>query len=224
MFRNVLAITGFVLTFVLLQSNVAFAQLEYSETSFTGTDSTNVRVGTTTYELGFPSATLNNARARLQSILYYLRTFDSPDIPVTSAPETATTTDVSTDIYTDIVNFAFEEEDTTSAYQNIADLGQSRECHFFAKSFEIGDKAVEIVAIQRFLNTSPQTKIAESGPGSPGEETDYFGSLTFAAVFAFQSQYSDVILAPLGLPNPTGYWGAATRTQANELSGCQSSN
>ncbi|MBI2097897.1 MAG: PKD domain-containing protein [Candidatus Vogelbacteria bacterium] len=41
-----------------------------------------------------------------------------------------------------------------------------------------------------------------------------------AAVSVFQLKYKNEILAPLGLTNPTGYVGPATRKKLNQLYGC----
>lgn len=47
--------------------------------------------------------------------------------------------------------------------------------------------------------------------------TGYFGGLTLKAVKRFQVKYSDEILKPLGLVEPTGYVGESTRKKLNKL-------
>ena len=63
------------------------------------------------------------------------------------------------------------------------------------------------------------TRIAVSGVGSPGNETNYFGSLTKSAVIRFQEKYRNDILAPWGFANGTGYVGRTTMEKLNELLG-----
>lgn len=80
-----------------------------------------------------------------------------------------------------------------------------------------GSSGTDVLALQRFLNRSADTRLAASGAGSPGMETQYYGPITAAAVSKFQAKYRSDILAPLGLVNPTGYFGASSRAKANAL-------
>ena len=54
------------------------------------------------------------------------------------------------------------------------------------KDLSIGMKDPEILTLQKILNLNPITQIAQSGPGSPGNETTYFGALTKQAVIRLQ--------------------------------------
>jgi hypothetical protein len=74
-----------------------------------------------------------------------------------------------------------------------------------------------VVALQQFLNMSADTRVAASGPGSPGNETSFYGPLTSQAVTAFQEKYSADVLAPVGLSSGTGYWGSSTASKAEML-------
>jgi len=77
----------------------------------------------------------------------------------------------------------------------------------------------DIKRLQIFLNSDPDTRLADSGVGSPGKETDYFGLLTYKAVIKFQEKYTEDVLAPWGLVRGTGYVGKTTSAKINELMG-----
>src|SRR3989344_1612712 len=56
----------------------------------------------------------------------------------------------------------------------------------FPREIRLGARGPDVFALQRFLNESAQTRVAERGVGSPGKETNYFGPATARAVAAFQ--------------------------------------
>ena len=62
--------------------------------------------------------------------------------------------------------------------------------------------------LQVVLNADPETRIAQSGGGSPGRETNYFGQGTKNALIKFQRKH--------GLPT-TGFLGSQTRAKLNEV-------
>jgi hypothetical protein len=79
--------------------------------------------------------------------------------------------------------------------------------------------------LQVALNNTPETQIAETGDGSPGNETEYFGKATLAAVIKYQEIHADEVLAPVGLSAGTGIVGARTRALLNkELAGVASAS
>ena len=87
----------------------------------------------------------------------------------------------------------------------------------FTRSLGVGSSGADVLALQRFLNRYPDTRLAVSGAGSPGFETQYYGPVTAAAVSKFQVKYRSEILTPSGLVNPTGYFGPSSRAKANAL-------
>ncbi|HEX8947220.1 MAG TPA: peptidoglycan-binding protein [Candidatus Paceibacterota bacterium] len=80
----------------------------------------------------------------------------------------------------------------------------------FPRSLKRGMSGEDVRTLQQFLNTQDVPIVAE-GPGSPGNETDYFGPRTEAALARFQEQNAAAILTPLGLTQGTGYFGPSTR-------------
>ena len=88
----------------------------------------------------------------------------------------------------------------------------------FEENLSIGDSSFDVYELQKFLNTNIQTQITQSGTGSAGNETYYFGNLTKNAVTRFQNMYKKEILEPVGLEYGTGYVGASTRAKLNTFS------
>lgn len=87
----------------------------------------------------------------------------------------------------------------------------------WTRSLGQGSTGPDVLTLQRYLNQSSDTRLAVSGPGSPGNETQYYGPITANAVSRFQSKYSAEILLPLGLVSPTGYFGPSSMAKANSL-------
>ncbi len=87
----------------------------------------------------------------------------------------------------------------------------------FSQNYGIGDENIEIRTLQEILNQDPRTQVAASGPGSPGQESTYYGVLTADAVSRFQEVYASEILLPAGLSRGTGYFGSGTRAKMNAL-------
>jgi len=75
----------------------------------------------------------------------------------------------------------------------------------------------DVRSLQIFLNTDRDTRVALSGPGSVGQESTYFGSLTREAVIKFQEKYATDVLFPIGLSKGTGYVGAMTMRKINSI-------
>jgi len=89
----------------------------------------------------------------------------------------------------------------------------------FSKTLKMGYYSDEVRYLQIFLNSDSYTKIAFSGPGSPGNETKYFGYLTKSAVIKFQEKYAQDILNPWNLSRGTGVVGGTTIAKINQILG-----
>lgn len=89
----------------------------------------------------------------------------------------------------------------------------------FKNTLKFGMVSSDVKYLQLILNSDFQTKLADSGVGSSGKETNIFGNLTKAAVVKFQQKYASEILTPLGLKSGTGIVGKATITKLNSLLG-----
>lgn len=85
----------------------------------------------------------------------------------------------------------------------------------FTSSLSRGVSNPDAKRLQQLLNSDPDTRIADSGVGSPGNETEYFGSLTEKAVQKFQKKYG---VAAEGDPG-YGFVGPKTRAKLQELFG-----
>jgi len=101
-------------------------------------------------------------------------------------------------------------------------LGQSSSstgsCDYtFTVPMGMGASGADVMNLQKFLNMDAETRVAASGVGSAGMETQYYGALTAAAVSKFQTKYMSEVLTPLGLVQPTGYFGNSSITKANAI-------
>lgn len=86
----------------------------------------------------------------------------------------------------------------------------------FTKDLALTMTDVEVKMLQVFLNAQGFI-LADSGFGSKGNETQYFGPRTFTALVKFQERYKAEILDPLGLKHGTGFFGEKTRAFVNSL-------
>jgi uncharacterized repeat protein (TIGR01451 family) len=88
----------------------------------------------------------------------------------------------------------------------------------FLRDVRLGDTGDDVWALQKFLNTHGFV-LSDTGAGSPGHETRFFGILTKKALAAFQNAHAADILLPAGLPEGggTGFLGLFSRKFINTL-------
>lgn len=87
----------------------------------------------------------------------------------------------------------------------------------FTKNLWVGIRDMDVKLLQRFLNLKGFT-VSTDGPGSAGQETEFFGAKTKQALIKFQEAYKVNILTPIGLNLGTGFFGPQTRNYINSMS------
>ncbi len=107
-------------------------------------------------------------------------------------------------------------EISTSTIDIIATTTKSNDKIFdfnFKNNLSLGVQAEDVVFLQKILNINSETLITDSGEGSKGNETNYFGKLTQDAVKRFQLKYKIVSEQDSGF----GIVGPKTRVILNNL-------
>lgn len=84
----------------------------------------------------------------------------------------------------------------------------------FNRTLRAGSSGDDVRRLQRYLNEQGYV-LAPRGIGSPGNETDYFGPMTYNALIKFQEAHAKDILAPAGLTKGSGIFGPATMKYVN---------
>ena len=87
----------------------------------------------------------------------------------------------------------------------------------FRTHMRFRDYLVDVKYMQIILNADPETRLIESGVGSPGNEVERFGNLTRNALMKFQQKYAEEILYPWGITEPTGIAEIQTLKKLNKI-------
>jgi len=86
---------------------------------------------------------------------------------------------------------------------------QTADAYTWSRSLKLGSRGSDVKDLQMFLNMCADTKVSNSGAGSPGMETTYFGPATKAAVIKFQTAR--------GVSPQSGLFGPLSRAKAADL-------
>lgn len=95
----------------------------------------------------------------------------------------------------------------------------SLNAYTFTRSLNVGSEGEDVRQLQIYLNSNSQTRVSESGAGSPGSESTYFGDRTKQAVIRMQNMFAPLILYPVGLTLGSGYVGNSTVSFLNSIQG-----
>jgi hypothetical protein len=87
----------------------------------------------------------------------------------------------------------------------------------FTTNMRVGTRNSQVMDLQKVLNMYPQTTVALSGPGSMGNETNFYGAATARAVSKFQELHAADTLAPIGATKGTGNAFTLTRAVLNQI-------
>jgi hypothetical protein len=93
---------------------------------------------------------------------------------------------------------------------------QGTAAYTFTRNLKLGSRGEDVKQLQIFLNNTGFT-VSETGAGSPGNETDYFGQKTHVALILFQDAHRAAILTPVGLSRGTGFFGPSTISHIHQL-------
>ena len=88
----------------------------------------------------------------------------------------------------------------------------------FYRNLKQGDVGEDVRSLQIILNKDSDTKVANNGSGSTGNETNYFGAKTEDAIKRFQNKHKNDVLLPAGLTMGTGFVGENTRRKLDSFS------
>lgn len=106
-----------------------------------------------------------------------------------------------------------DHEETKKIIEN--ENSAPKEKFIFNKNLRPQMTDKDVYELQKFLNNNGFI-LSNEGVGSPGNETDYFGTLTQNALIKFQNNFKKEILEPINIEEGTGVFGEMTREFVNQ--------
>jgi hypothetical protein len=85
-------------------------------------------------------------------------------------------------------------------------VGSTTESYIFSNNLKLFDVSMDVEMLQKYLNAKGFV-LSQNGVGSPGNETEKFGALTWKELEAFQES--------VGIVPASGYFGPITRAYVN---------
>ncbi len=107
------------------------------------------------------------------------------------------------------------ESDSKEKITKKEELNLNKE-KLFLKNLKANMKDEDVYRLQKFLNQKGFV-LTKKGVGSPENETDFFGPMTYNALVKFQEAYIEQILKPVGLKKGSGVMGELTRKFINSV-------
>lgn len=131
---------------------------------------------------------------------------DGTDVTTTWAPASPSNDDEQINTYgyypSSVRQNTQQQANTTSSNTNNS-ISKTPSTNSEVRDLKIGDTGNDVKVLQMVLNLLGY-KVADEGPGSPGNETEMFGTLTRQAVIRFQQENN--------IQPTVGYFGPLTRT------------
>lgn len=171
-------------------------------------DSSNAYIGN-----GFDGAAY--FRGLMDEILVYSRVlsgseieelYDSYPVPQTSTPSPGAVP----------LPIVLEQMNNINQQGQIKQTQPTAQSFTFTRTLRQGMSGDDVKQLQIFLN-SQGFIISQTGPGSKGNESTYFGAKTKAALIKYQEAHAKDILTPLGLTKGSGLFGSSTMKWVNSL-------
>ena len=160
-----------------------------------------------------PSLSTFNAKARwlVRQEVKFIPNNIKEDVELTLAEtEDFTTVSAGTQVRFNPAQFGDKTGIVVGTRGQVVNTDGSGNAYTFTRNLTIGSTGEDVRELQKILNAEGFT-IAKTGPGSPGNESTYFGLLTKQALIKYQNFYR----SELGITAGTGYFGPATMKFVN---------